>query len=113
MGSSDGIKEVLEKLTATPDKIQATQESMQASLDKLAPLAPLADQLAAIPAKVTSLQSSAYENAEQIRALNLAVIRAEKSLRGENGAVGGDADAFVHSIVKPLKHPGAPPDRLR
>jgi hypothetical protein len=113
MGSSDGIKEALEKLTATLDKIQATQESMQASLDKLAPLAPLADQLAAIPAKVTSLQSSAYENAEQIRALNLAVIRAEKSLREENGAVGGDADASVHSIVKPLKHPRAPSDRLR
>jgi hypothetical protein len=113
MGSSDGIKEALEKLTSTLDKMQAMQESMQASLDKLAPLAPLADQLAAISAKVTSVQSSAYENAEEIRALNLAVIRAEKSLCGENGAAGGDADAFVHSIAKPLKHPGAPPDRLR
>jgi hypothetical protein len=53
MGSSDGIKEALEKLTTTLDKMQATQESMRVSLDKLAPLAPLADQLAVIPAKVT------------------------------------------------------------
>jgi hypothetical protein len=36
--------------------------------------------LAAILANVTSMQSSAYENAEQIRALNLAVIRTEKLL---------------------------------
>jgi hypothetical protein len=113
MGSFDGIKEALEKLTTTLDKMQVRQESMQASLDKLARLAPLADQLAAIPAKVTSLQSSAYENVEQIRALNLAVIRAKKSLRGEIGAVGGDADTSVHSITKLLKNPGAPPDRMR
>jgi hypothetical protein len=49
------------------------------SLGKLAPLAPVADQLASIPAKVVSLQSTTYENSEQVRVLNLVLIRSENS----------------------------------
>jgi hypothetical protein len=58
MGSVDGIKEALEKLTTAVEKMRATQETMQASLDKWAPLAPVADQLAAIPSKVVALRSA-------------------------------------------------------
>jgi hypothetical protein len=112
MGSSNGIKEALEKLTAMLDKMQATQESMQVSLDKLAPLAPLADQLAAIPAKVTSLQALAYEKADQVCALNLAVIRAEKALRRDKSVADEDGDPSNRSVGNPPKS-GAPPDKQR
>jgi hypothetical protein len=69
MGSNNGMKEMLEKVSAKID-------DMKASLDKLAPLAPMEDQLASIPTKVVTLQSAAFENSEQIRALNLTLIRA-------------------------------------
>jgi response regulator of citrate/malate metabolism len=61
MGSVDGVKEALEKLTTTMEKMRATQETMQASLDKWAPLTPLADQPAAIPSKVVALHSATLD----------------------------------------------------
>jgi hypothetical protein len=88
MGSADEIKQALEKVTSAMEKMrevqetmQATQETMQASLDKLAPIAPVADQLPTIPSNVISLQASAYENREQISALKLALIRTENAHR--------------------------------
>jgi hypothetical protein len=103
MGSADGIKEALEKLTTTIEK-------MQASLDKLAPLAPVAGQVAAIPSKVEALQSSAFENTEQVRALKLAVIRVEKALNSGKGIPADDGDASAHSAAP---KPGPPPYQYR
>ncbi|KAG8083389.1 hypothetical protein GUJ93_ZPchr0015g6923 [Zizania palustris] len=58
MGSGDGMKELIEKLAAKIDDLKT-------SLDKLAPLARVAEQLATLPSKVVALQSSAFENQEQ------------------------------------------------
>ncbi|KAG8082240.1 hypothetical protein GUJ93_ZPchr0014g46806 [Zizania palustris] len=74
MGSGDGMKELIEKLAAKIDDLKT-------SLDKLAPLPPVAEQLATLPSKVVALQSSAFENQEQVRALNLAILRAENAQR--------------------------------
>jgi hypothetical protein len=54
-GNAGDLKEMLEKLSAKID-------DMKVSLDKLAPLALVAEQLATIPAKVVTLQSSAFTN---------------------------------------------------
>jgi hypothetical protein len=43
------------------EKMRATQETMQVSLDKWAPLAPLADQPVAIPSKVVVLHSASLD----------------------------------------------------
>jgi hypothetical protein len=43
MGTTDGVKEALEKLTTEMEKFRATQETMQASLDKLAPITIVAE----------------------------------------------------------------------
>ncbi|KAG8083429.1 hypothetical protein GUJ93_ZPchr0015g6878 [Zizania palustris] len=58
MGSGDGMKELIEKRAAKIDDLKT-------SLDKLAPLARVAEQLATLPSKVVALQSSAFENQEQ------------------------------------------------
>ncbi|KAG8096587.1 hypothetical protein GUJ93_ZPchr0013g36412 [Zizania palustris] len=58
MGSGDGMKELIEKLAAKIDDLKT-------SLDKLAPLARVAEQLATLPSEVVALQSSAFENQEQ------------------------------------------------
>jgi prefoldin subunit 5 len=55
MGSSDGNNEALEKLTAEIKELKTAQQKIKSSLDKLAPLAPVADQLAAVPSKVVTL----------------------------------------------------------
>ncbi|KAG8089852.1 hypothetical protein GUJ93_ZPchr0011g27837 [Zizania palustris] len=74
MGSGDDMKELIEKLTAKIDDVKT-------SIDKLAPLARVAEQLTTLPSKVVALQSSAFENQEQVRALNLAIPRAENAQR--------------------------------
>ncbi|KAG8075906.1 hypothetical protein GUJ93_ZPchr0006g42485 [Zizania palustris] len=69
---------------------------LEDTLDKLAPLVSVADQLATLPSKVVALQSSAFENQEQVRALNLALLRAENAQRKgkahaeDNGDTTGD-----------------------
>jgi len=45
----------------------------------LKPLLPLAKQLDGLPNKVTTLQAAAFESANQIAALNLAVLCLEKA----------------------------------
>ncbi|KAG8074218.1 hypothetical protein GUJ93_ZPchr0006g42517 [Zizania palustris] len=115
MGSSDGMKELIEKLAAKIDDLKT-------SLDKLAPLAPVADQLATLPSKVVALQSSAFENQEQVRALNLALLCAEnvqregKAHAEDNGDTTGD-DSINRSrqgLVPPPENDRPPPrDRFR
>ncbi|KAG8084760.1 hypothetical protein GUJ93_ZPchr0010g9237 [Zizania palustris] len=58
MGSGDDMKELIEKLAAKIDDLKT-------SIDKLAPLARVTEQLATLPSKVVALQSSAFENQEQ------------------------------------------------
>jgi hypothetical protein len=116
MGSADEIKQALEKLTSAVEKMREAQEMMQASLDKLAPIAPVVDQLPAIPSKVLSLQASAYENREQISALNLALIRAEKSHRDGKAAATDEGDTSVGNPPKPglpRDHTRPPPEKPR
>jgi hypothetical protein len=97
MGSSDGIKEALEKLTAEIKDLKTAQQEIKSPLDKLAPIVPVVDQLAIVPSKVVTLQSAAFDNAEQVRALNLALIRVENLQREGKAAVAEDADASDHS----------------
>jgi hypothetical protein len=100
MGSADAMMEALDKLSAKIDDMKVT-------LDKLAPLAPVADQLATIPTKVVTLQSSAFENAEQVRALNLALIRVENSQREGKALATDDGDTTGFSANK--SKTGKPP----
>jgi hypothetical protein len=102
MGSSDDLKSTLERLTA---KI----EELSTDIRALKPLAPVADKLAAVPDQTVRLQSSAYDNAEQVRALNLAVIRAEKSQHEGKGVASGEVDAGENSVHHPPLKPGFPP----
>jgi hypothetical protein len=85
---------------------------MKESLDKLAPLAPMADQLASVPAKVVTLQSAAFENSEQIRALNLTLIRTEKAQRDGKGLALEETFDANHSSEPSKKgsRPPPPPD---
>ncbi|KAG8086829.1 hypothetical protein GUJ93_ZPchr0010g10081 [Zizania palustris] len=110
MGSSDGMKELIEKLTAKIDDLKT-------SLDKLAPLAPVVEQLATLPSKVVALQSSAFENQEQVRALNLAILRAENAQREgrphaeDNGDTTGEGsiNRARQGPVPPLENDRQPP----
>ncbi|KAG8069232.1 hypothetical protein GUJ93_ZPchr0005g16217 [Zizania palustris] len=102
MGSGDGMKELIEKLAAKIDDLKT-------SLDKLAPLARVAEQLATLPSKVVVLQSSAFENQEQVRALNLAIPRAENAQREgrahaeENGNTTGEGSINRASLEENQK----------
>jgi hypothetical protein len=87
------------------EKLSAKIDDMKESLDKLAPLAPVADQLASVPAKVVTLQSAAFENSEQIRALNLALIRVEKAQRDGKGLALEETSDANHAS-EPPKGPG-------
>ncbi|KAG8068075.1 hypothetical protein GUJ93_ZPchr0005g16354 [Zizania palustris] len=115
MGSGDGMKELIEKLAAKIDDLKT-------SLDKLAPLARVAEQLATLPSKVVALQSSAFENQEQVRALNLAIPRAENAQREgrahaeENGNTTGEGsiNRARQGPVPALENNRQPPnDRFR
>ncbi|KAG8056472.1 hypothetical protein GUJ93_ZPchr0002g25606 [Zizania palustris] len=113
MGSGDGMKELIEKLAAKIDDLKT-------SLDKLAPLAPVAEQLATLPSKVVALQSSAFENQEQVRALNLAILRAENAQREgrphaeDNGNATGEGsiNRARQGPVPPLENDRPPPRGL-
>jgi hypothetical protein len=89
MGSSGEMKTALDKLVAKIDE-------MKVSLDRLAPLAPVAADLAKIPSKVVTLQSSAYETAEQVQALNLVLYRVENSQREGKVVLIDDDDSTAH-----------------
>ncbi|KAG8096237.1 hypothetical protein GUJ93_ZPchr0013g37250 [Zizania palustris] len=110
MGSGDGMKELIEKLAAKIDDLKT-------SLDKLAPLARVAEQLATLPSKVVALQSSAFENQEQVRPLNLAIPRAENAQREgrvhakENGDTTGEGsiNRARQGLVPALENDRQPP----
>ncbi|KAG8076817.1 hypothetical protein GUJ93_ZPchr0006g43540 [Zizania palustris] len=110
MGSGDGMKELIEKLAAKIDDLKT-------SLDKLAPLAPVAEQLATLPSKVVALQSAAFENQEQVRALNLAILHAENAQRKgrphaeDNGNTTGEGsiNRARQGPVPPLDNDRPPP----
>ncbi|KAG8050098.1 hypothetical protein GUJ93_ZPchr0009g2035 [Zizania palustris] len=110
MGSGDGMKELIEKLAAKIDDLKT-------SLDKLAPLAPVAEQLVTLPSKVVALQSSAFENQEQVRALNLAILRAENAQREgrphaeDNGNTTGEGsiNRARQGPIPPLENDRQPP----
>jgi hypothetical protein len=114
MGSSGEMKTALDKLVAKIDE-------MKVSLDRLAPLAPVVADLAKIPSKVVTLQSSAYETAEQVQALNLALYRVENSHREGKAVLIDDDDSTAHfpgekpkQGVKPnQKQPFQPPPKDR
>ncbi|KAG8099708.1 hypothetical protein GUJ93_ZPchr0013g36268 [Zizania palustris] len=115
MSSGDGMKELIEKLATKIDDLKT-------SLDKLAPLARVAEQLAALPSKVVALHSSAFENQEQVRALNLAIPRAENAQREgrahaeENGNTTGEGsiNQARQGSVPALENNRQPPkDRFR
>ncbi|CAO2204471.1 unnamed protein product [Urochloa humidicola] len=78
-------KDMTELVTTVRDLAKSVKdastkiEELAAKLDKLAPLAPMASKLADLPDKVVTLQAASFEHSEQVRALNLAVIRLEKS----------------------------------
>jgi len=92
-------------LEATVDDMLTTLTDLAAKVSELAtqtaslkPLLPLAKQLDGMPDKVTTLQAAAFEGANQIAALSLAVTRLEKAQRGDrdhpmDDVAGGDASA--------------------
>ncbi|KAG8060690.1 hypothetical protein GUJ93_ZPchr0002g23517 [Zizania palustris] len=107
MGSGDNMKELIEKLTTKIDDLKT-------SLDKLAPLALVAEQLATLPSKVVALQSSAFENQEQVRALNLAILRAENAQREGRAHAEDNSDSTGEgSINRSRKGPVSPPENDR
>ncbi|KAG8090854.1 hypothetical protein GUJ93_ZPchr0011g28739 [Zizania palustris] len=110
MGSDDDMKELIEKLAAKIDDLKSP-------LDKLAPLAPVAEQLATLPSKVVALRSSVFENQEQVRALNLVIMRAENAQREgrahaeDNGDTTGEGsiNRARQGPVPPLENDRQPP----
>jgi outer membrane murein-binding lipoprotein Lpp len=75
--SSDDLKSTLERLTAKIDELSTDVRALK-------PLAPVADKMAAVPDQIVRLQAAAFDNTEQLRALNLAMIRAENTLLTQN-----------------------------
>ncbi|KAG8100839.1 hypothetical protein GUJ93_ZPchr0013g34796 [Zizania palustris] len=107
MGSGDGMKEMIKKLAAKIDDLKT-------SLDKLAPLAPVAEQLATLPSKVVALQSSAFENQEQVRALNLTLLHVENAQREGKAHAEDNGDTTGNgSINQSRQGPVPPPENDR
>jgi hypothetical protein len=102
MGSSDDLKSTLERLTAKIEELATDVRAMK-------PLAPVADKLAAVPDQIVRLQSSAFDNAEQVRVLKLTVIRKEKSKCEGKGVASGEVDAGENSVHQPSLKAGFPP----
>jgi hypothetical protein len=105
---TDGLRELtntVNNLGTKLDDMAVTVKDLSAKVDRLSPLAPVASNLAALPEKVTALQASAYDNTQQVQALNLAVIRVEKAQRD------GKAPAEEDSAPDPAAND--PPPRGR
>jgi hypothetical protein len=86
----------------------------------LAPLAPVASKLAAVPDKITTLQSATFESGEQVRALNLALYRVKAEHRegkapppktGQEPARGATVPPRA-TAARPLAHGGRRRQRL-
>jgi len=75
----DDLKKELETISNTLRDLGAKFDDLAVKVDRLAPLAPVATKLAALPEKVVALQFATFENTEQVRALKLALIRVESA----------------------------------
>jgi hypothetical protein len=71
--------------------------------------------MAAVPDQIVRLQAAAFDNTEQLRALNLAMIRAENTQHEGKGVASGDATARENSIHQSpnIGFPPPPPDKTR
>jgi len=77
----DDLKKELETISTTLRDLGAKFDDLAVKVDRLAPLAQVVTKIAALPEKVVTLQSATFENMEQVRALNLALIRVESTQR--------------------------------
>jgi len=118
MGDHDDLKKELatistslHDLATNVTNLSAKFEDLATKVDRLSPLAPVASKLADLPEKVVTLQSSAFESTEQVRALNLALIRVESAQRDGKAHVEDDVDATLDSINGPPKQGPKPPPR--
>jgi hypothetical protein len=122
----DGLRDLtntVNNLVTKFDDLAVTVRNMGGKVDRLAPLAPIAAKLAALPEKVVTLQSSAFENTEQLRALNLALIHVEVAQRdgkapvdpgprdGKEHVDETDPDDMAKSVPKPPQRVEKPPPR--
>jgi outer membrane murein-binding lipoprotein Lpp len=111
---ADGLRELMNtvnNLGTKLDDMAVTVKDLSAKVDRLSPLVPVASNLAALPEKVTALQASAYDNTQQVRALNLAVIRVEKAQRKGKAPV-EEEDSALDSAANdppPQGRPKPPP----
>ena len=104
---SDGLRDP----AATVNNFSAKFDEIAVKVDRLAPLAPMASKLAALPDKIVALQAAAFENTQEVRALNLAVIRVESAQHDGKAPAGDDEETAVHSVNGPPKHGSKPPPR--
>jgi hypothetical protein len=99
------VADSLREVAATVNNLATKLDDLAVKVDRLAPLAPVASKLAELPEKVVTLQSSAFENGEQARALNLALIRLESKQREGKAPVEEAGDASGDSANGPPKPP--------
>lgn len=102
-----GLTNTVNNLVTKFENLSVTVHNIGGKVDRLAPLAPVASKLAALPEKVVNLQASAFENADQVCALNLALIRIESTQRDGKAPVAEDGD--VLSSNTPNDKPKPPP----
>jgi hypothetical protein len=106
--AADSLREV----AATVNNLATKLDDLAVKVERLAPLAPMASKLAKLPEKVVTLQSSAFENGEQVRALNLALIRLESKQHQGKAPVEEAGDASSDSANGPPKPPPPSPARM-
>jgi hypothetical protein len=95
------VSDTLRDLAANVNNLTTKFDKTTVKVDRLAPLAPVATQLAALPEKVVSLQASSFEQSQEVCALNLALIRVEKKqCDGKAPATDGD-DPSLQSVNGP------------
>lgn len=120
MGDNADLKAEMTALATSLRNVAATVNNMSAKFDDLAgkverlsPLAPVATKLASLPEKVVSLQATAFESTEQVRALNLALIRLESKHRDGKAPAQEDCGATSDSANGPHKggYVSPPPPR--
>jgi hypothetical protein len=105
------ISDSLRELAATVNNLSTKFDDMAAKAERLSPLAPVAARLADLPEKVLNLQAAAFENTEQVRALNLALIRVESSQREGKAHAATDEEEAIDSNTDPQRRGHRPPPR--
>ena len=78
-GEQNSLETTIDKILTTLTDLAAKVSDLATQTAALKPLLLLAKQLDGLPDKVTTLQAAAFEGANQIAALNLAVSRLEKA----------------------------------